>query len=144
MINYYSVTKFVNKLSEHIENLLNSNDYLEIYFEGSDITKNQYGISVKPIFITINQNPTKVIKYDKIIEFFDVQPILTFKENKNRWIPNSKDKKNMFKLVVSLTQEEYKGFKYYPSQMKTCTNQQNCDKIRKQVMDVEKEDFINF
>ena len=78
------------------------------------------------------------------MEFFEIQPILTFKENKSRFVPNSKDKKNLFKLVVSLNQEEYKGFKYYPSKMQMCTNQQNCEKIRKQVMEIQKEEFISF
>ena len=57
--NYFSVTKFANKLNEKIENLLNDEykldgKYIEIYFEGNDVNKNQYGIYVKPIFIKIN------------------------------------------------------------------------------------------
>ena len=147
--NYFSVTKFVNKLNEKIENLLNDEykldgKYIEIYFEGNDVNKNQYGIYVKPIFIKLNTEPTKIVKYERILEFFEIQPILTFKENKSRFVPNSKDKKNLFKLVVSLNQEEYKGFKYYPSKMQMCTNQQNCEKIRKQVMEIQKEEFISF
>ena len=144
MNNYFSVTKFVNKLNEKIENLINNEISLEIYFEGNEMNKNEYGINVKPIFIKINTEPIKIVKYEKILEFFEIQPILVFKENKSRFIPNSKDKKNLFKLVVSLNQEEYKGFKYYPSKMQMCTNQQNCEKIRKQVMEIQKEEFISF
>ena len=88
MMNYYSVTKFVNKLNEHIENLQESSDYnldgkfIDIYFEGSEVGKNQYGITVKPIYIRINFLQPQFIKYDKIIEYFGSQPILSFKESR--------------------------------------------------------------
>ena len=150
---FFSITKFVEKLNEKKNFIKKSYPIDEpkilVYFEGIDVYKNKFGITIKPLFIRIKDTLDMInIKYDEILEIFETDPIISFKENKSRYIPAIKDKKNMFILEIFLNQQEFNNIKYFPSSMRQCTCISNVEKIRKIVNDLQKsdevEDIISF
>lgn len=144
---FFSVTKFVNKLIEYDNDLLNKNNYTKykpsivVYFEAKDVYKNKFGLSIKPLFIKANSTPIKCIKFDKILEIFQCQPIICFKENKDRYIPAEENRKDMFSLNISLEQSEFNEIKYYPSFMlHENSGDTNIKKIRNHIIEYNKKD----
>ena len=61
---------------------------------------------------------------------FDGQLVLTFTENRSRYLP--RDKQNLYYLTIDFTQKEYNGFTYYPTEMFQSMNPKNVEVIRKQ------------
>ena len=48
----------------------------------------------------------------------------------------------MFILNVDFEAQEYKEIVYYPSEIHQCLNQQNINRIRNQIIDEPKDEFI--
>lgn len=142
---YYSVTRFITKLNEN-ENIMNENYIVSAFFEGSEAFKNQFGICIKPIFISIKTESKPIsIHYDRIQKIFEGQPLISFKENNDRYLPSSKTKKDMFKLDIYMKKKEFKGISYYPSSMDRCNeNSETVTKIRKHVADCKQTDLSDF
>ena len=70
------------------------------------------------------------IKHEDIVKMFDGQLVLTFTENRSRYLP--RDKQNLYYLTIDFAQKEYNGFPYYPTEMFQSMNPKNVEVIRKQ------------
>ena len=114
-------------MNEHLNKLKG----VIVYFEAENMFKNKFGkLCIKPVMLKITKNmKDEYMKHQKILDLFEAQPILTFNEGKKHWL--EKDKKKLLYLAVDFTQKEFKGNKYYPSEMFECNNKVNIELIRK-------------
>ena len=129
-IKFLSVTKFVEFINEHklAENILK----VKVYYKGTYTFKNKFDqMCIKPIYIIIFTNTKPVyLNHEKLLALFDAQPVISFKSNKARRIPEGKYRLNMFYLTIDFKQQETKeGYKYYPIEIHKETNEKVVDKI---------------
>ena len=127
---FFSVTKFVNYI---IENKLAKNiKKAKLYYKGTYTFKNKFNdMCVKPIYLILFTDSKPVyINHEKILCQFDAQPVISFKTNKARRIPEGKQRLNMFYLTIDFKQQVTKeGFKYYPLEIHKETDPNVVDKI---------------
>ena len=108
-----------------------------VYFEASQAFMSKFDkICVKPVMINVCHSvahaPADVyIKHEDIIKMFDGQLVLTFTENRSRYLP--RDKQNLYYLTIDFNQKEYNGFTYYKTEMFQSMNPKNVELIRKQI-----------
>ena len=133
-IKFLSVSKFVNfineqKLAENIKNV-------KLYYKGTYTFKNKFdNMCIKPIYIILFTNSKPVyINHEKLLYLFDAQPVISFKINKARRMPEGKNRLNMFYLTIDFKQQESKtasgeSFNYYPIEIHKETNDKIIDKI---------------
>ena len=129
-IKFFTVTKFVNFINEH--KLAENIKSVRLYYKGTYTFKNKFNdMCIKPIYIIIFTNSKPVyINHEKLLYMFDAQPVISFKTNKARRIPEGKYRLNMFHLTIDFKQQESKeGYKYYPIEIHKETNDKIVDKI---------------
>ena len=131
---FLSVSKFVsfineNKLAENIKNV-------RCYYKGTYTFKSKFDdICIKPVYVIIFTNSKPVyINHEKILSLFAAQPVIAFKTNKFRKIPEGRNRLNMFYLTIDFRQVESKtkdgqSFKYYPIEIHKETNEKVVEKI---------------
>jgi len=129
-IKFLSVSKFVNFINENqlAENIKN----VKIYYKGSYTFKNKFNdLCVKPVYIIIFTDSKPVyLNHEKLLSLFDAQPVISFKMNKMRRMPEGRNRLNMFYLTIDFKQQETKeGYKYYPIEIHKETNDKVIGKI---------------
>ena len=129
-IKYFSVSKFVEfiKKEKPAETIRN----VKLYYKGTYTFIDKFGnMCLKPIYIIIFTNSKPVyINHEKLLYLFDAQPVIQFKTNKARRLPEGRYRLNMFYLTIDFKQQESKdGYKYYPIEIHKEVNQQIVDKI---------------
>ncbi len=124
---FFSITKFVKFMNDKY----NRPSGVVAYFEASQSFMNKFGkICVKPVMIKVQKLKDVYIKHEDIVKMFDGQLVLTFTENRSRYLP--RDKQNLYYLTIDFAQKEYNGFPYYPTEMFQSMNPKNVEVIRKQ------------
>ena len=94
-IKFFSITKFVNFMNEHLNKLKG----VIVYFEAENMFKNKFGkLCIKPVMLKITKKSDEYLKHQKILDLFKVQPILSFNEGKKHWL--EKDKKKLMYLSI--------------------------------------------
>ena len=142
---FFSITKFV----EFMNDKYNNPSGVIVYFEASQFMSKFDKICVKPVMINVCHSVAHApagsfqklkdvyIKHEDIIKMFDGQLILTFTENRSRYLP--RDKQNLYYLTIDFNQKEYNGFTYYKAEMFQSMNPKNVELIRKQIIRHNKE-----
>ena len=143
-LTYNSITKFVETISKYTkQNHSCTPNSANVYFEGKDAFKNKYKqLCIKPVFIElfVFEDKKIYINHKQILEIYDKQLCISFSESDKRSLPKNKSK--MFILNVDFEAQEYKEIVYYPSEIHQCLNQQNINRIRNQIIDEPKDEFI--
>ena len=133
-LKFLSVSKFVsfineNKLAENIKNV-------KCYYKGTYTFKSKFNdLCIKPVYIIIFTNSKPLcLNHERILSLFAAQPVIAFKTNKFRKIPEGKNRLNMFYLTIDFKQVESKtkdgqSFKYYPIEIHKETNEKVVEKI---------------
>ena len=143
-LTYNSITKFVETISKYTkQNHSCTPNSANVYFEGKDAFKNKYKqLCIKPVFIElfVFEDKNIYINHKQILEIYEKQLCISFSESDKRSLPKNKSK--MFILNVDFEAQEYKEIVYYPSEIHQCLNQQNINRIRNQIIDEPKDEFI--
>ena len=127
---FFTVTKFVSFINE--QKLAENIKSVRLYYKGTYTFKNKFdGLCITPIYIIIFTNSKPVIiNHEKLLYMFDAQPVVSFKINKARRIPEGRNRLNMFHLTIDFKQQESKeGYKYYPIEIHKETNDKVVEKI---------------
>ena len=141
---YNSITKFVETIGKYTKQ--NHSTFpisANVYFEAKDTFKNKYKqLCIKPVFIELFtvQDKKIYINHKQILEIYEKQLCISFSESEKRSLPKNKSK--LMILNVIFEAQEYKEFIYYPSEIRQCTNQQNINNIRNQIIDEPKDEII--
>lgn len=141
-VSFCSVNKFVDYCSQNFKNYTSA----VLYFENKDAFKNQYErLCIKPVFIQLkNDKKCYNMKHQEIIERFEGNLIVSFKENNSKKLPEDKDL--LCELIVKFEKKIIEENVYYPSRIIICNNEYNIEKVRKQIIaEVEyKEENLDF
>ena len=136
-LTYSSITKFVNTINKYTKQSHScSTSSANVYFESKDTFKNKYKqLDIKPVIIELFTFSDKkiYINHQQILDIYEGQLCISFSESDKRSLP--KNRSNLFMLNVDFEAQEYKEYIYYPSEICQCTNQQNINNIRNQIID---------
>ena len=133
-IKFFSISKFVEFINE--QKLAENIKSVRLYYKGTYTFKNKFNdMCIKPIYLIIFNDAKPVyINHEKLLYLIDAQPVISFKTNKARRIPEGKYRLNMFYLTIDFKQVESKtqdgqSFKYYPFEIHKEIDQKVVDKI---------------
>ena len=129
---YCSVTKIANKVKEINENA----KQLRLYFDSTEMFKNKFdSLVIKPVLLAYDSTEKKneTIKHEKLLQLFDGKRLMvSFKPSPNRQM--IKNNHGYYYLNIDLTENEYKGIKYYPAKILGPISEMKASKIRSQIV----------
>ena len=118
----------VNAFMKHILDKQSDVQYIDLYFVPSHTFRNQYNnVSIKPIALLIKtSDAAKSFKYNDMISYLGVTPIVSFKQNSDRKIYK---KSPMQKLIIKNLLKNHNEHEYYESKIITVTDKMVIEKI---------------
>ncbi len=140
---YCSVTKIANKVKEINENA----KQLRLYFDSTEMFKNKFdSLVIKPVLLAYDgpldlaaerhiptEKKSETIKHEELLQLFDgKQLMVSFKPSPNRQM--IKNNHGYYYLNIDLTENEYKGIKYYPAKILGPVSAMKASKIRSQTV----------
>lgn len=127
-LKFFSISKFVELMKEKNRSYMSAS----VYFESSDTFKNKFGkICIKPVMLQLSTlGKHEYIKHQQILDMFDGQLVLYFKESRSRYYPNNQN--DLFYLLINFEKQECVNYEYYHSEMFRCGIKKNVMMIRKQ------------
>lgn len=129
---YCSVTKIANKIKETFSDA----QKMRLYFDSMEMFKNKFdSLVIKPVLLAYDtkEKKSETMKHEEILKLFDgKQLMVSFKPSPNRQMITNNH--GYYYLNIDLTENEYKGIKYYPAKILGPVTEQKASKIRAQIV----------
>lgn len=136
---YFSIKSFMRLILEKETNL----ECADIYFIPSQSFRNQFNnTSIKPVamLLKIKDSKPKSLRYQEMIDFLGVLPVISFKTNGERRLYKNQP---LQKLVIRNVLKEYNNQTFYDSKIFTVNDTTVIEKIKAELPAQPQSTFID-